>query len=356
MKSTITKALVMTLLIAPFGMAAVASAAVAPAWNTTGNYVVAMNYLGNDYGHNMNLTQDGAGALTGSGGSPTDANVYAWTITSGTVAGNVVDFLANYTATADAVTPLTTMHVVGAVALDGTMTGTWSDNYQGGARTGTWKTTSGTAAALGTLAAEDFNVVSYDTGLGMLKGYSAGFGLTDAAFLGAQSVTVKLYAGATLLQTNVSTPKLSTDVTGVQITAPFDVTGAFDYVTDGYWTNTREAQYGQSVAATRVVATVVLANGKTVTAENTSLVGVPSTIFGTTTPPVVTHPTAKDQCKNMGWKTFTDPTFKNQGQCVEYVEHLNHVVGHHGHEGHQGHGRFNNHHDNKDHNEMNRRD
>ena len=29
--------------------------------------------------------------------------------------------------------------------------------------------------------------------------------------------------------------------------------------------------------------------------------------------------TTKDQCKNDGWKTFTDPSFKNQGQCVSFV-------------------------------------
>jgi hypothetical protein len=30
-------------------------------------------------------------------------------------------------------------------------------------------------------------------------------------------------------------------------------------------------------------------------------------------------PTSKDQCKNGGWQTFTNPTFKNQGDCVSYV-------------------------------------
>jgi len=32
-------------------------------------------------------------------------------------------------------------------------------------------------------------------------------------------------------------------------------------------------------------------------------------------------PTDKDQCKKDGWKKFNNPSFKNQGQCVEYVEH-----------------------------------
>jgi hypothetical protein len=27
----------------------------------------------------------------------------------------------------------------------------------------------------------------------------------------------------------------------------------------------------------------------------------------------------KDQCKNNGWQTFTNPTFKNQGDCIQFV-------------------------------------
>lgn len=30
-------------------------------------------------------------------------------------------------------------------------------------------------------------------------------------------------------------------------------------------------------------------------------------------------PDAKSACKKGGWKTFTNPTFKNQGQCVSYI-------------------------------------
>jgi hypothetical protein len=32
-------------------------------------------------------------------------------------------------------------------------------------------------------------------------------------------------------------------------------------------------------------------------------------------------PTAKSQCKKGGWKTFTSPKFKNQGQCVSWFNH-----------------------------------
>jgi len=34
-------------------------------------------------------------------------------------------------------------------------------------------------------------------------------------------------------------------------------------------------------------------------------------------------PTSKDQCKNGGWRSFTNPSFKNQGQCIAFVNHHN---------------------------------
>lgn len=283
----------LALMVGSFGLVlgqftSVAQAAILPNWTVTGSYVAAFNYLGTDYPHDMSLTQDGLGGLTGSGGSPAGANTYTWVVTSGSIAGDSIDFFADYTATPDAVTPLTTMHVVGTIAPGGTMSGTWSDNYAAGTRTGTWVTTSGAAVLLGTLAAEDFGVVNYDTGLGMLKGYTAGFGLTDATFASSTSVVMQLFASSTLLQTNTATAKVGTDITGVQISSPFDVSGTFDYATDGYWVNVRESQYGQSVAATRVVATVTLANGKVVTAENTNLSGDPTTIFPVVIPMVIT--------------------------------------------------------------------
>lgn len=184
------KSIVSAVITASFmlGSLPMATLAVSPTWDTTGNYVINMNYLGTDYAHDMSLTQDNTGMLTGNGGSPAGANVYTWVITSGSVSGNAVDFYANYTATADAVTPQTTMHVMGTVALNGSMSGTWSDNYQGGARSGTWMTVSGTADPI-------------------------------------------------------------------------------------------------------------------------------------PPPPVITTPTNKDECKNDGWKTFTAPSFKNQGQCVAYTNH-----------------------------------
>jgi YVTN family beta-propeller protein len=36
-------------------------------------------------------------------------------------------------------------------------------------------------------------------------------------------------------------------------------------------------------------------------------------------------PTNIDQCKTGGWASFTNPTFKNQGDCVSFVNRMNHV-------------------------------
>ena len=312
-------------LLAALFMGVLSTYAAAPAWDVAGPYTVAFEYQGTDYAHDVTLAQSNTGIVTGNGGSPVGANVYTWMITSGSVSGDVIDFTANYTATADAVTPLTTMHVIGTVASTGVMSGTWSDNYQGGVRSGTFKSLTGVAHALsGVLAAEDFGVVNYDTGLGILKGYTAGFGLTSSTFAGAQSVVVQLYSSTTLLQTNTAIlPKFNADITGTQFSSPFDVSGTFNYATDGYWTNVRAAQYGQSVPATRVVATVTLASGQVVTAENSLLTGDPTTIYPiVVVPPVVIAPTMKSQCQDNGWKTFTNPTYKNQGMCVSYVAHL----------------------------------
>jgi hypothetical protein len=38
---------------------------------------------------------------------------------------------------------------------------------------------------------------------------------------------------------------------------------------------------------------------------------------------VAQAPTAKAQCKRGGWRQFTSPRFKNQGQCIAYVNHHN---------------------------------
>jgi len=52
------------------------------------------------------------------------------------------------------------------------------------------------------------------------------------------------------------------------------------------------------------------------------------TFNGQTEVPVTGGPTSKAQCKHGGWKSFSSPRFKNQGQCVSWFEH--HVLNHGG--------------------------
>jgi hypothetical protein len=53
----------------------------------------------------------------------------------------------------------------------------------------------------------------------------------------------------------------------------------------------------------------------------------------------VPAPTNAKQCKKGGWKTFTDPSFRNQGQCIKFFNHQKHELEHHGkhHEHHSKH-------------------
>jgi hypothetical protein len=39
----------------------------------------------------------------------------------------------------------------------------------------------------------------------------------------------------------------------------------------------------------------------------------------TGTPVAGGTPTSLDQCKGDGWRNFTNPSFRNQGDCVSYV-------------------------------------
>jgi hypothetical protein len=55
----------------------------------------------------------------------------------------------------------------------------------------------------------------------------------------------------------------------------------------------------------------------TATATRTPTAGV--SVTPTVTAVVGAAPTSADQCRNEGWRRFTNPRFKNQGDCVSYV-------------------------------------
>ncbi len=82
----------------------------------------------------------------------------------------------------------------------------------------------------------------------------------------------------------------------------------------------------QEVNPTRTVDSVLFRTGGTA-APATAGKGFVIDNLTLVSGPVLTSPTNKDQCKSDGWKTFNNPVFKNQGDCVSYVESSAKAVG-----------------------------
>lgn len=128
------------------GNMVIPAAAVAP-WNVTGDYEITF-FLDGDvsntpYIHHAELAQTGS-TVTGDGGYPaTGGDTYHWNVTTGSQTGNSLNLTVDYDLGAIG----TTMNMTGTIAPDGTVTGTWSDNF-GGSRTGTWSITKGVSTPM----------------------------------------------------------------------------------------------------------------------------------------------------------------------------------------------------------------
>jgi hypothetical protein len=148
MAITVALALVLTLVFA-----VACPVAASPGWNVTGTWV--FNYgEGNSYGspYDLTLTQTGT-ALSGSAGYPAGTPPpyqYTFSLTVGSVVGNAISWTATYASPVNADAVGCTLNVTGIIAADGTMSGTWTDNYpsSSGSRSGIWKTTSGQATQI----------------------------------------------------------------------------------------------------------------------------------------------------------------------------------------------------------------
>jgi hypothetical protein len=116
-------------------------------WNVTGVSQLTFRLTDDttDYTHHVTLTQSGQ-SVGGSGGYPlTGGDVYHWNIDTGSLVGDALSLTASY----DLGAPGTVMHINGTVAPDGSINGTWDDNF-GGARTGTFTAPAGSATASAT--------------------------------------------------------------------------------------------------------------------------------------------------------------------------------------------------------------
>lgn len=181
-------------------------------WDVSGNWIKTDEYEGLFYPHDMVLNQDSGNNLTGSGGYPVGGPyIYPWTITSGSVTGNNIDFCAVYP---NPPVAGVIMHVTGTIASDGTMSGNWTDNAgAGGAeRSSTWASTSGAAVktytgstgwpGLFTSTVQPFTFTTDEFGAG-----SWHVNLKDADFssAGEFELSVWINYGGTLLISDVFT-------------------------------------------------------------------------------------------------------------------------------------------------------
>ena len=102
-------------------------------WDLTGDWVLEFDYLGKSYVHDMVLVDN---TFTGTGGYPAGSPPYSvtWTV-EGIIDGDNIDMRIEYDDSTYYV------DVVGTIAQDGTMSGTWGNLSQ----SGTWESTSGAA-------------------------------------------------------------------------------------------------------------------------------------------------------------------------------------------------------------------
>ena len=125
---------------------AISATAVAP-WNVTGNYEITF-FLDGDlsatpYVHHATLAQSST-TVTGDGGFPASGgDTFHWNVTSGTQTADTLSLTVAY----DLGAAGTIMSMTGTVAPDGTVSGTWTDDF-GGTRTGTWSITKGVSVPL----------------------------------------------------------------------------------------------------------------------------------------------------------------------------------------------------------------
>lgn len=114
---------------------------------------------------------------------------------------------------------------------------------------------------------QDFGVFINETA--GVRGYSVGFKLVNKTAADFDSVSVSLYKGDKLLQTNTSKQLLSEYPTATELSSPFDVDGSFS---DTSWTY-GEWKGAATDIATRAVITVKAKDGRIYSVDNSNLTG-----------------------------------------------------------------------------------
>jgi hypothetical protein len=301
-----------------FAFSAVKASAVAQNWNLAGNWKIDFAVDGSGYDANLydlTLTQSGD-VLSGLGQYPSPSPyAYAWTVT-GAISGDSFTLVDTYTQGAVG----TVMNMTGTVALDGTISGSWNDNY-GGYRSGTWKTNSGTATAI--VVACPAGTTKSSTFLGTVSVLPTGNSYLSSSL--TNGVTYILEAGGTyVFAPGMNPPAGIADaaynlrpegwVNGSIWSAPY--TSLLEL-----WVNDSAVDWGafnaSHVYTTSLVGAGASASFKILDDGYGDNSGNLTVNIYSCNPDKPSLPTDKDQCKKDGWKVFG--VFKNQGDCVSYV-------------------------------------
>ena len=281
----------------------IAPAFAATPWNSTGNFEITFmqDSSTTPYVHHATFDQTGS-VVTGSGGYPaTGGASYHWNLTTGSQTGDSLNLTSLY----DLGAVGTTMQMFGSIASDGTVTGNWDDDF-GGTRTGTWSITKGISVPSIHTPLNNATVTSS----ALLKvdwtdsvGSNAPFVYQCQAFADASYTFSVADSGMTLASSEIVTLNTPPGIYYVRVSAQNsngDVSN---------WSNDTNNPFMITVTA-----------DPTVTPTITPTTTPTTTPTPTEEPEEHVRPSNKNQCKKDEWRGFSNPSFKNQGQCVSYVQ------------------------------------
>jgi len=135
------------------------------------------------------------------------------------------------------------------------------------------------------------NFVETQVGTGLSRSVPHTIKLTFDAVDGPSNDVVKVWIDGNLVQTGTSW--------------------------ENYYRFDTEASAEQSP---RIVKTVIFRAGGTAVPANAGKGFLFDNLSLSSGAVALPYPTSKDQCKNQGWKQFTNPSFSNQGKCIDWVQ------------------------------------
>jgi hypothetical protein len=143
----------------------------------------------------------------------------------------------------------------------------------------------------------------------------------DITGLGGQSFTTATFTLATAAQCQGGSPRFNIVTTAGtfflgcnNVTPTTNADGTLTYVFDAVSLAAAAQPFptGTITSAEVLIDVEGTADVSKIAVNSVTQVPVPTTGSG---------PASKNACKKGGWKTFTTPSFKNQGQCVAYYNH-----------------------------------